>query len=351
MKILFGVFDWGIGHATRDIPIIEFLLKKKHHVEIISTGRALIVLKKYFGKKCVYHDVPSLHSVYGKRGLFVTRCIVGFPKMLKSLKVARRESEKIIARGFDKVISDARYDVYDRPDNSYFIRHQLRFSAPFGAEKMIEKFLAKKVECYKYVIVPDFPGDKNLTGKLSHGLRFIPKKKIKYIGIISQLKNKKVKEDIDFFVSLSGPEYTKMKLKKKILAQIDALHGKVVIAGGTPEAKLDNVVKNVEFYNFLGRDKQEEMMNRAKFVIIRSGYTTVMELIELDKKALLIPSPGQTEQEYLGDYYNRNGYFHCVCQRKLKLRRDIERAEKVHGFKAPWKSSESVKKFYRLLVA
>ena len=90
-------------------------------------------------------------------------------------------------------------------------------------------------------------------------------------------------------------------------------------------------------------------MNRSKFLIIRAGYTTLMEIVELDKKAILIPSPGQTEQEYLADYSKKNKYFYSVNQNKINLKEDIEKSKRFNGFKSSWKTKESVKKFMELI--
>ncbi len=349
MKILFGVFDWGLGHATRDTPLIKELLKK-HEVHIIATGRALKILQNNFKSQCKFYDVPSLYPPYTKTKFFQISFALSLPKMIKSLSYARKKSKEIINKGFDLVISDCRYDVYDTPKNSLFINHQLRFKAPFGAERIIEKWLSIQMKNYKYIIVPDFE-KKNLTSRLSHDLRYISKNKIKYIGILSHLKKLNIKQDIDYFISLSGPEPQRSILEKEILSQINQLKGKIVIAGGNPDNEQKHPLKNIEFHNFLNRNQQEKTMNRAKFIITRSGYTTVMELVELEKKkAFLIPTPGQTEQEYLARYYEKKKYFHHVHQNKLDLKKDIKSSLKYKGFKAPWKTEESIKKFIKLIA-
>jgi len=351
MKILFGVFDWGIGHATRDIPLITALLKK-NQVHIISTGRALKILREYFTDRCLYHDVTSLYPPYTKTPFFKINFTVSIPKMLASLLHARKGTEKIIsAEKFDIVISDCRYDTYDRPENSFFINHQLRFKTPLGAERSFEAFLAWRMKKYKYIIVPDYD-KKNLSKRLSHNLRYISRDRIKYIGIISHIKKLDTAQDIDFFFSLSGPEPQRTILQRKIIKQLESLQGKIVIAGGNPDDRSSSVSQNVEIYGYLKTPQQENIMNRSKFIITRSGYTTVMEMAELDKKkALLIPTPGQSEQEYLANLYEKQKIFHHVSQYRLKLNRDIEIAKQFSGFEPPWKTEESVRKFLEIIQA
>jgi len=350
MKILFGVFDWGLGHATRDIPLITELLKK-NQVHILSTGWALKVLKGRFKDKCEYYDVPSIYLPYTKSRFFKLKFTFTSPLMIKSLRYARRKSVKIIAGRFDKVISDCRYDVYDRPDNSYLINHQLRFKAPLGTERIAEKWLASRMKRYKYVVVPDFEGQ-NLSGKLSHNLRYVSADRIRYIGILSHLKKTDTDEDIEYFISLSGPEPQRTVFEKRVLAALNQLRGKVIIAGGNPDGASKDFPGNVEYYSFLNTKQQEDIMNRAKFIIARSGYSTIMELAELNKtKVLLVPTPGQSEQEYLADYYERKKYFHHVSQYRLKLKKDIRKARKFKVFAPPWKTKESVRKFMAVINA
>jgi UDP-N-acetylglucosamine transferase subunit ALG13 len=350
MKVLFGVFDWGIGHATRDIPLITELLKA-NEVHILSTGRALKLLKDYFTDRCVYYDVPSVYPPYTRTRFFKVMFALFLPKMIRNLQNARKKSREIVAGGFDKVISDCRYDVYDTPDNSYLINHQLRFSTPFGVEKVLERGLEWMMQKYKYVIVPDFE-EQNLSGRLSHNLRYINKDRIKYIGILSHLKKLKVAEDIDCLISVSGPEPQRTVLQKKMIEMSDQLEGNVVIAGGVPESTATRSGENLRFYSFLSAERQADMMNRARFIISRPGYTTVMELAELNKKrALFLPTPGQTEQEYLAGYYEKQGYFHSVSQYNLQLQKAIEDSKKFKGFNPLWKTEQSVQEFIKVVVS
>lgn len=350
MRVLFGVFDWGLGHATRDVPLIAELLRE-NEVHILSTGRALELLRGHFGDRCTYYSVRSIYPPYTRTRLFKLKFSVSVPKMMRTLKRACRRSRRIIRTGFDIVISDCRYDVYDRPENSYLINHQLRFKTPVGAERVLERWLASRMRKYRYVFVPDYEAN-SLTGLLSHDLRYIPPEKVKYIGILSRLRRQEVAQDIDYFISLSGPEPQRTVLERQILAQAAQLPGPVVIAGGKPNGAPKDRSENVEYHSFLDAGRQEAVMNRAKFIITRSGYTTIMELAELGKtRVLLLPTPGQTEQEYLADYYEQQKYFHHVSQYRLRLADDIAKARKFRGFDPPWKTKDSVDRFMNILYS
>jgi len=349
MKILFGVFDWGLGHATRDLPLIEALLKR-HEVDILSTGRALQILQQRFGTRCRYFDVPSLIVPYGRSRFFMPLFIARIPNMLIDLVRARRKSAAIIAQHkYDVVISDCRYDVYDRPENSFLINHQLRFKLIPGIELIAEAWLAYRESRFGTLIVPDFPGS-YLTGKLSSQLHFIDSQKIQYIGAVSQLQQLPLKKDIDYFISISGPEPQRTVLEERVLAQLHKLQGTIVVTLGKPELGTVTQQGRATIYSFLSTNDQERMMNRAKCVVTRSGYTTMMELHELGiRHALLIPTPGQTEQEYLADLYTERGDYVHVDQDELNLVRDTKHAATFNGFQPQWKTKESVKRFVHLI--
>ncbi len=349
MKILFGVFEWGLGHATRSKPLISGLLEAGHKVDIVSSGNALKFLKHEFGNKCRYFNIKSMGaSPYSRYGFFILRYLLSSPKMLYQLEIARLKVKKLLKKyRYDRIISDCRYDVYDGINNSFLITHQLRLKSPI-LEGIVGRIIASMANMhYNCVIVPDFPR-RQLTGTLSVDHDY--KVPINYIGILSHLKKKKVAEDIDYFIPISGPEPQRTVFEEKILRQVGGLKGTVVIAGGKPgnEGKIKK--NNIHFHHFLNSKKQADMMNRAKFVISRSGYTTVMDLIELDKKrALFVPTPGQSEQEYLGDLYEKKRLFHHVHQRKMHLWRDVNVDKKFSGFRAPWKTEKSVKKFMEII--
>ncbi|MEK6874011.1 MAG: glycosyltransferase family protein [Nanoarchaeota archaeon] len=349
MKILFGVIDWGLGHATRDIPLIEGLLSRGHSIDVISTGRALKVLKDKFGARCNYFDVVSLYVPPVYSNYFLLGCAMNLHKMAASILRARKKINKIIKKGkYDWIISDNRFELYDKLSNSVIITHTLNFDnnlLKYPINKVM-KFIMKP---YSIVIVPDFP-KKRFEGTMSDGKNI--KKELHYIGVLSQIKKKHFKKDIDYFISLSGPEPQRTILQNKLIKQCRKLKGNIVIAGANPDVHITkNLGKNIKFYSFLNTQYQEEMMNRAKFVITRAGISTTSNMIELGKKkALLIPHPGQPEQEYLADLYEEKKYFHHVHQEDVDLERDIKVAMKgFKGFRPPWRTKKSVKKFIKII--
>jgi UDP-N-acetylglucosamine transferase subunit ALG13 len=273
--------------------------------------------------------------------------------MVRSLARARRITRGIIAKGkYQRIISDCRYDVYDTIENSYFINHQVRFHSNRMVEQVSDRWLARAQKRYKRVLVPDYPADhfgSGMTGRLSHGTMV---KHCEYIGVLSMLEKKKMRKDVDVFVSISGPEPQRSILEKIVLPQARRLarRKRVVVTLGKPEEKKIERTGKLTVHSFLNREEQERMMNRASVIVTRSGYTTMMELYELDvSRAILIPTPGQSEQVYLAEYYDAQGWYPHVEQHKLDLARDIRRLEEYTGFPKQWKTKESVRKFLKIV--
>ena len=178
--------------------------------------------------------------------------------------------------------------------------------------------------------MPDYK-ENSLSGDLSHNLRKIDENRIHYVGALSDFKKKKTKNDIDYLISISGPEPQRTLLEKKLLSQVDELKGNIVITlGKTEEMQIINK-ENIKVYSFLEKEAREDLLNRSKLVVSRSGYSTIMDLAVLGKKALMTPTPGQIEQEYLSQYHNNKKTFYSVNQESLDLKRDVEIAEKTTG--------------------
>jgi len=349
MKTLFAVCSWGLGHATRDIPLMRGILKAKHSLTIVGRGRSLELLKGELGDRCQYVSMSDYSSVYSKKDFSVAKFLGYFPFYIDEIIKEHIKIKKLVRKEkYERIISDSRFGVYDKKIPSYFIFHQLRFISPVRIklfEMATERFnYSFFKENFSMFLVPD--DKKNpLSGDLSHNLRYFKDDKVEYLGIISDLKKREVKQDIDYFISLPEPQRT--VLEKIILQQASSLKGKVVIALGRPEDQRNRTFNHLRIFGYLGRKKQEEIMNRAKLVITRSGYTTLMELVALNKKALLIPTPGQTEQVYLADYHRKKGNFYSVSQDELNLTRDVEIASQYRGLSHEVDTDKAVEIFMK----
>ena len=166
---------------------------------------------------------------------------------------------------------------------------------------------------------------------------------------MTSTKKMAVAEDLDFLAIVSGPEPQRTKLEEIIMKQVQTLPGEKVVLLGSPQKESHRKVDgHTTVHSYVSTEEKAELMNRARFIITRSGYTTMMELAELDKKhGLFTPTPGQTEQEYLSRYYARQGWFLSRSQYKLRLAEDVPDAMKLQGFPEMAKTQENVKRLYQ----
>jgi len=337
MNIIYGVCSWGLGHATRSLPVIRKLIQENHELTIISNGRSLELLKKELGDRIEYIDIPDYPMLLSKNSRqFMAKSVVYWPKFIGGIHKGFTQLKKILERQkYDRIISDARYDIYNRNIPSFFISHQMRIMNPLrikmfeNGSEIFNLFFFKR---FCGVIVPDYK-DNNLSGDLSHNLKKIDEEKIHYVGILSDFTQKKLKKDIDYLISISGPEPQRTMFEETLLSQVSDLNGKIVITLGKSEkiGKLDN--KKIETHSFLSKEKRQEYLNRSKMVISRSGYSTILDLSVIGTKALMCPTPGQIEQVYLSEYHNNKNTFYSVDQSKIDLACDVEIAKKTTGIK------------------
>jgi uncharacterized protein (TIGR00661 family) len=355
-KILISPLSWGLGHATRDVPIINDLIARGHTIGVAATGIALELLSREF-PDLKFYDVPDYPSPYTSDGFSVPRVVGLFPLMIKDIAREHRMITRIVkGEGYDLVISDNRFGAYAKNVPSFIISHQIRFSAPGDVEsieRMMEVFNGRYHRHFERVIIPDNPpGPCSLSGKLGNAHRPTTKRRAYWAGIITDIRKQDVPNDIDYLVSISGPKVTKEALKEVILKQIGGLEGtKVVLLGDPATAFEERLDGETLLKSHAGRREMAELMNRAKFIITRSGYTTVMELAELEKKDILfIPTPGQTEQEYLSAYYEDMGWIHSASQHNLDLVSDVARARTMKGFPPMSGSRENVRQLYEQVI-
>lgn len=348
-KVLFGTSAWGLGHATRDLNLIRGLLSRGCAVTIVSTGAALRVLQQELGDSCRYLDWPDIPTSVAKSSfLFYVKTTANIPKIVWTWFAERHRLARLLRQErFDFIVTDHRNGLVRRDIPSYFITHSPRYIAPWRdpfMEGMMELFLARWFAPVRKILIPDDEKE-GMSGDMSHKIRFTPKEKLVYLGILSSVRRRNLPQDIDYFITISGPEPQRTLFAEKVLAQVDRLTGKIVIALGKPGGKAPKLGEGIEVYPYLNRVKQEEMLNRAKLVICRSGYTTLMELAEIGRKALLVPTPGQSEQEYLAKTLRARGIFYSVKQSQLDLSRDSEIARAYPGYTPHHLTEESVNRF------
>jgi len=319
MKIIYAVSSLGLGHASRSLIIIK-TLAKKNEIILVSNGNALKLLKEelvqYDNIKFLeLQDYPPI--LRGRGGTLYYYYLM--QDCLKILFLIIKEyffvNKLLKEQKTDLIFSDCRYGFHSKEIPSVLLTHMPRFLVPKELsflQKVLDQFSKIIFSKFNLILIPDFEDkDKNLSGELSHNniLKNLPHK---YIGILSAYKKKKTKKDIDYYFITSGYlKENKEEFIKRLIEKTKKLKGKKVLILGENEKFYKKIDKrnNLEIYSFVSGKLKNDLMNRSKIVFSRTGYTTIMDLIELDKKGILNPTPNQTEQEYLAKYLDLKGYF------------------------------------------
>ncbi|MBL0271492.1 MAG: glycosyl transferase family 28 [Chitinophagaceae bacterium] len=333
-RILVAPLDWGLGHATRCVPIIRELLAQGCSVWLAGEGAQEILLKAEF-PDLPFLELPGYRIRYAKtaRGL-IWKMIQQGPKMRRAILYEHRWLKKAVnEHGFDAVISDNRYGLYHSSIPCVFITHQLTIKSSAGkwTEKIFQKSNYRHINHFTTCWVPDQPAgqagilaDCNLAGELSHPVK-MPAVPVHYIGWLSRFQKMNIPEKNNhLLIILSGPEPQRSLLEEIIIHEISHYNGTATIIRGLPgSSSMIPSTNMIRFYNHLPALELNAAIEEASYVICRSGYSSLMDMITLQKKCILIPTPGQPEQEYLGRYLQEKGIAHCAPQKDFSLNKEL----------------------------
>lgn len=331
-KILIAPLDWGLGHASRCIPIINFLLKENTEIIIAADKRPLALLKKEFSQ-LEFVKFPGYNITYPTNGAMALKMFFTIPKILWGIYKEHQSIKEIVKnKDIDVIISDNRYGLWFKKIKSIFITHQIRIKAGKGLrffEPIIYRinkfFISKYDECW----IPDIAGSNNLSGELSHNIKLkIP---LFYIGFLSRFFDKEISEikdkEIDVLAILSGPEPQRSIFEEIIIKQLKNTTLKAIIIRGITEKPEEyQINKNLKIINSLNTKDLSEYINNSKQILCRPGYSGLMDLAALKASAILVPTPGQTEQEYLADELMKNKAFFSMNQKSFQLEEALKQS-------------------------
>lgn len=335
-KVLVCPLDWGLGHATRCIPVIRYLMAKGAHVVVAADGPQLALLRSEF-QDAEFITFPGYGIKYSKTIPAALKLIADIPGILFRIRQENRLLSEIISRhSINMVISDNRYGLYNPGVFSVIITHQVNIIPPcfFSAfSGLLHKITGKMISRFDECWIPDFEGEHNLSGKLSHG-HLLPVN-IKYAGILSRFESPYTvvtPRKYEMIAIVSGPEPQRSIFEERLLAQLPVNEKHVLLIRGIPgNTDIKPLRKYVDVADHLPSGVLENILRSSPLVISRAGYSTLMDLSRTGNKALLVPTPGQTEQEYLAGYMAEKGIFYAVQQKKLNLKEDIPRALEMSG--------------------
>lgn len=330
-RVLIAPLNWGLGHATRCIPVIKALQARGHSIFIASDGDALKVLQREF-PELPFFELPSYNVRYSRNLPVWFKTALRIPNFIAAIRQEQRAVKSIVQHNnIDVVIADNRYGCWSENIHSVFISHQLNLPAPAGVKwtngilNFIQNRLIKK---FNTVWIPD-THERPLSGSLSE--THLP---AEFIGIQSRLvPSLDQPMRYQLAVVLSGPEPQRTLLEKNLLPQVVTLNVPSVFIRGTLHEKMgEHDVDQVKILNYVQSDQLAEIMQQSGLIIARSGYSTVMDLAVLGKKAAFIPTPGQPEQEYLADKLMREKVAVALQQDDFDLIDAIGLSEEYTGF-------------------
>lgn len=338
--ILVSPLDWGLGHTTRCVPIINYLLNTGNRVTFAGNNWQRDYISQTFpGIGTLHLEGYNVH--YSKTGKeFMLSLLSQMPRLLKTIRYEHEWLKHAVAeKHFDGIISDNRYGLFHKDVPSVIMTHQLLAQTGIShiADELLSRIHYKRLQQFNQCWIIDVPGISNLSGKLAHPKR-LPAN-AHYLGLLSQITPQPGNEE-HIMILLSGPEPQRSILSDILWQQATRLQQKIVfVEGSNNVSERSNIPAHIEYYKRITKEQLQPLLENAGIVICRSGYSTLMDLVALNKKAILIPTPGQTEQEYLGKHLHKEGIYYSALQKGFNLQQALNDAKDFPFKKLPLQNS------------
>lgn len=363
--ILFSPLDWGLGHTTRCIPLIKAFQKRGFHIVVAcnSTQKNLLQAEIY-GLQFINLEGYNVH--YGTGSILTRLKIISqIGNILIRIKQENRWlSNFLLKNKVDAVLSDNRYGFFHPFVPSIFLTHQLQPNTGFGKllNRFVQRFLYTYINRFSVCWVPDSENLQfSLAGKLSHPSNS-PAIPVTYIGNLSRFADPPAGDTsfrYELLVVLSGPEPQRSIFERLVFADLNnsesrerlnlpATQKKIIIVRGKPGevSNFPQAPTGVECHNHLDTKTLESVAINSRYVLCRPGYTSLMDMVKLKKKMILVPTPGQGEQEYLAEYFQKNKYAPAILQQQFSLQHALTLA---HNF--PYVLADVTTNRYEEIVA
>lgn len=301
------MLNWGLGHASRSIPVIEALLQKGNEITLASDGMPLALLRRTF-PDLQTKELPAYGIRYPRPSIVQNMLLQAWSIHKTILNENKTVAHLYDNHGYDCIISDNRPGCYHSDCTSIFIGHQLEPHHP----NTFVRWLFKRVNHwyirrFQKVWVPD-DAKWCLSGNLSKA--DFEKPEVDWIGLCSQMKSGDRMVEKKISLILSGPEPQRSLLEALLIKELAGLKEYAVsLVRGTDQAAAPNLPAHWEVIHLADAEQINLLMNTSALVVCRSGYSTLADLAVTGCPALLIPTPGQTEQEYLAERHKQRWPF------------------------------------------
>jgi len=322
-KVIIAPLNWGLGHATRCIPIIRSFIEKDWNVVLASDGDALQLLKEEFPDLPAY-EIPGYNISYPYSWI-IGNMLSNLRSFSKGTFNEHQEIQKIVEKEApDLIISDNRYGVRSNSCKSIFVGHQIRLKAGNFLSSVIgSKINQNLISRFDELWIPDYENGQSLAGLLTKPLRSIP---VQYLGPLSRFEKRKEAVKYDLCAIISGPQPQRSRFQNILIDQLSKLdENTVIVLGNLDEDKDYMLNETTRVISYLTSEKLNDLINKSKVIISRSGYSTIMDLDKLGKSAILVPTPGQSEQLYLAKHLSGKSRYVMQSQKKINIPLALEK--------------------------
>ncbi|MFK7922171.1 MAG: glycosyltransferase [Bacteroidia bacterium] len=354
-RVLIAALDWGLGHATRCMPIIDQLLESGAQVYLAGAGRSARLLRLRY-PSLPFLNLSPYKVRYSKSYFLLLGLIAQVPRLLRVIENERYQLSQFQQQyHFQLLISDNRYGLHLKGVPSVFICHQL---APLpwpnwrSLHWLIYRLHRLWFKPFSSIWIPDFATQANLSGRLSH--RFAPPENARFIGPLSRFEKasdpsvrpgrKLPPQAPSVLIILSGPEPQRTYLEQKIREQWHRVKETIWLVQGKTETENYEICNSHHLISFLETEDLQWALQNAEVVISRPGYSSIMDYAVLGlRQVVLIPTPGQTEQQYLAKGLDEQEIALCVNQSNFKLVKALQMIKSYTGFEAIETDSASLR--------
>lgn len=332
-NVLVAPLDWGLGHATRCIPIIRKLLEREVSVIIAGSGRSYELLKKEF-PDLTFVNLPGYNITYPRTGFIAGMMLSQMPKLFYRVLFEHIRLKKIVRRyGIKAVISDNRFGLWHSGIATVYMTHQILIRMP-GWTRHLEPVLSAVhkgvIKKYDECWIPDSDGEPNLSGDLAH--KYSSPGNSYFIGPLSRFQLLKIEKRWDLIAIISGPEPQRTIFENLVLKQAGQLEIQTLVVRGVPDDGEKAAQEgNVTIVPYMTAEELNRAIAQSDVVLMRSGYSGIMDIARLGKKAILVPTPGQTEQMYLAQKFHRNKVYLYQYQGKLDIKSALKEIKDYSG--------------------
>lgn len=292
------------------------------NVIIAGNGESLSLLKSKY-PQLITENIPAPKMKYGKKKAiniaFVLRSLLMIANILRERAYTRSLIKK---HNIDTLISDNRPGIWSRKVKSIYITHQLNVYTGLSQNisgNILSALHRRIIKKYTHCWIPDYENELSVAGRMSANMN---NTRLNYIGILSRFTDIQTLATGDRRFKIvciaSGPEPQRSILEKEYKELLSKSGQKSLIIRGLPDKSDSNSERDM--ISVMNHCEDSEFLNiitGADLIFCRSGYTTVMDLLALGRKAILVPTPGQPEQEYLAEYLAKNAGFISLEQSQL----------------------------------